>query len=93
MLQTPLLLGLLVTLVTCLLLGGFFGAGLQNQQVFAWLQGFAGGDWAKFGGPKAIAVLTSMLLAAVSAAAGGASGAWCNKTWMDKTHEKPPELG
>lgn len=93
MLQTPLLLGMLVTLVTCVLLGLAFKSGLPSQQAFYWMQGFSGGNWAQFGGFKALAVLLSMVLATVSAATGGAVGAWCNKTWMDKTHEKPPELG
>lgn len=93
MLQTPLLLGMLVTLVTCILLGAAFKSGLPAQQAFTWLQGFGGGDWAQFGVSKALAVVCSMVLATASAAFGGAVGAWCNKTWMDKTHEKPPELG
>lgn len=93
MLQTPLLVGLIVTFITCVSLGMAFQVGLPSNQAFYWLQGFSNGNWAQFGVSKAITVVFSMLLAVISAAAGGAAGAWCNKTWMDKTHEKPPELG
>lgn len=89
MLQTPLLLGLVLTLVTCLLLGGAFNAGLPAQQAFNWMKSFSAGDWAQFGGLKSLAVLGSIVLASVSAAAGGALGAWCNNKFGVKADEKP----
>jgi hypothetical protein len=93
LLQTPLLLGLVLTMATCLLLGPVQSAQLANNPIFAFLNGMGGGNWVALGPTKALALLSAAVLACVSAFGGGALGAWCNNHFRDKKDEKPIEMG
>ncbi len=93
LLQTPVLIGLLLTALACVILSWLFGSNFAAQPAFSFLAGMGGGDWTRFGGLKALALLGGLLFAVVAAAAGGALGAWCNLLWGDKTDEKPVEMG
>lgn len=93
LLQTPLLVGLLLTIIACLTLGWFASTNFAANPIFAFLSGMGGGDWAHLGAKKALAVLGGVVFAALAAAAGGALGAWCNEIWGDKEVEKPVEMG
>jgi hypothetical protein len=48
-----------------------------------------GGDWAQYGGTKALAVLGAIAFAALAASGGGALGAWLNNKFGVKSDEKP----
>lgn len=89
LLQTPVLIGLLLTIGACLGLGMVYQTGLPSQPDFLWMQGFGGGDWAHSGGTKALSVLGAIAFAALAASGGGALGAWCNSTFGVKADEKP----
>lgn len=93
LLQTPLLLGLALTIATCLLLGPAQQYQLANNPAFLFLNGMGSGDWVHLGPTKALALLSAAILACVSAFGGGALGAWCNLNWRDKTDQKPVEMG
>lgn len=89
LLQTPVLVGLLLTIGACLALGMVYQTGIPSQPDFLWMQGFGGGDWAHSGGTKALSVFGGIAFAALSAFCGGALGAWCNNTFGVKANEKP----
>ena len=89
LLQTPLILGLLLTVGACVLLGLAYKSGLDSRPFFAFLAGMGTGNWALYGGTKAIAIIGSMLVAAASAAGGGALGAWWNNAFGVEPDAKP----
>lgn len=93
LLQTPLLLGLLLTTVSCVVLAIAQSAGVNSEFYSYMINMMGGGNWTQYGLPKAIAVLSAAALAAASAATGGALGAWCNNHFKDKKDEKPVEMG
>ncbi len=89
MLQTPLLIGLLLTVFACLLLGMIYQTGIPSQAANSWMIGFGAGNWANFGVAKAFSIVGGIVLAAMTAGAGGAFGAWCNNKFGVKADEKP----
>lgn len=89
LLQTPVLIGLLLTIGACLVLQFVFKSALAAQPSFAFLAGMGGGDWAQYGGTKALAVLGAIAFAALAASGGGALGAWLNNKFGVKSDEKP----
>lgn len=93
LLQTPLLLGMILTIATCLLLGLAQQHGPSTQAFLSFLSNMGGGDWAGLGGTKALAISAALALGGVSAGLGGAAGAWCNNHFKDKKDEKPIEMG
>jgi len=93
LLQTPLILGMSLTIATCLLLGQAQQHGPATQAFLDFMNNMGGGDWIALGGTKALAIAAALALAAVSAGCGGALGAWCNNHFKDKKDEKPIEMG
>lgn len=93
LLQTPLILGMILTIATCLLLGQAQQHGPSTGAFLDFINNMGGGDWIGFGGTKALAIVAALALAAVSAGCGGALGAWCNNHFKDKKDEKPIEMG
>lgn len=93
LLQTPLLVGMLLTIGVCAFLGWFAGTSYAAHPSMAFLSGMGNGDWSHFGGPKGLAILGGVLFACLSAVAGGSLGAWCNNHFRDKTDAKPIEMG
>ncbi|HIA54359.1 MAG TPA: hypothetical protein EYN91_20115 [Candidatus Melainabacteria bacterium] len=89
LLQTPVLVGLLLTVGVCLALGMVYQTGIPSQPDFLWMQGFGGGDWAHSGGTKALSVFGGIAFAVLSAFCGGALGAWLNSKYGVKANEKP----
>lgn len=93
LLQTPLILGMSLTVATCLLLGQAQQHGPATQAFLDFMKNMGGGDWIASGGTKALAIVAALVLGAVSAGCGGALGAWCNNHFKDKKDEKPIEMG
>ncbi|PZM78601.1 MAG: hypothetical protein DKT66_23730 [Candidatus Melainabacteria bacterium] len=93
LLQTPLVVGMLLTIGACLFLGWLAGTSFAAHPSMAFLNGMGSGNWSNFGGPKGLAILAGALFAGLSAAAGGSIGAWCNNHFRDKTDVKPIEMG
>ena len=89
LLQTPVLIGLLLTIGACLGLGMVYQTGIPSQPDYLWMQGLGGGDWAHLGGTKALSLLGGIAIAALFASGGGALGAWCNNKFGVKADEKP----